>query len=174
MTPATMRPPALGIAGWKNSGKTTLTARLIAELTSRGLRLAAIKHAHHSFDIDHPGTDSARHRAAGAAEVAIISSVRFAHIRELRGGAEPTLEDALARLAPCDLVLVEGYKRVAIPQIEVRRLASRSQDPLADADADVIAIAADHPVTSTRLPVFGLDDVAGIADFIVKRLIGQP
>ena len=159
-------PRVLGIAGWKNSGKTTLTERLIAELTQRGLRVAAVKHAHHSFDVDHPGTDSARHRVAGAREIAVVSNVRFAHIRELAGAAEPSLDDVLERFAPCDLVLVEGYKRVAIPKIEVRRLASRSTEPLAYDDPDVIAIAADHLVADTRLPVFRLDDVGGIADFV--------
>lgn len=173
MTKSTSRPPVLGIAGWKNSGKTTLTERLIAELTRRGLRVASIKHAHHSFDVDHEGTDSARHRAAGAREVAIISNVRIAHIRELKGEAEPALDDMLGYFAPCDLVLVEGYKRVAIEKIEVRRLASRSQEPLADTDAGVIAIAADHPVDSSRLPIFALDDVAAIAGFVEAWLAAK-
>ena len=163
-------PKVLGIAGWKNSGKTTLTERLIALLTQHGLKVAAIKHAHHSFDVDPPGTDSARHRAAGAHEIAIVSSVRIAHIRELEGEAEPTLAEVLAAFAPCDLVLVEGYKQVAIPKIEVRRLESRSREPLAPGDADVIAIAADHPVTGGVLPVFRLDDVAGIENFVIAWL----
>lgn len=162
----TVTPKVLGIAGWKNSGKTTLTERLIAELTRRGLRVAAVKHAHHSFDVDPPGTDSARHRAAGAQEIAVISSIRFAHIRELQGAPEPDLAAVIAGFAPCDLVLVEGYKRVAIPKIEVRRQASRNREPLAPDDTDVIAIAADHALADTRLPVFGLDDVLAIADFV--------
>jgi molybdopterin-guanine dinucleotide biosynthesis adapter protein len=161
------KPKVLGIAGWKDSGKTTLTERLIGELTRRGLRVCAVKHAHHSFTVDHPGTDSARHRAAGAREIAVVSEVRVAHIRELLGGPEPDLDETIARFGPCDLVLVEGYKRVAIPKIEVRRLGSRSREPLAPGDPNVIAIAADHPLTGVQLPVFRLDDVTAIADFVV-------
>jgi molybdopterin-guanine dinucleotide biosynthesis adapter protein len=163
----TTAPKVLGIAGWKNSGKTTLTEALIRELTRRGLTVCAVKHAHHSFTVDHPGTDSARHRAAGAREIAIVSQVRVAHIRELQGALEPTLAETIARFGPCDLVLVEGYKRVAIPKIEVRRLESKSHEPLAPDDPGVIAIAADHPVTATILPAFKLGDVAAIADFVV-------
>ena len=159
-------PPIIGVAGWKNSGKTTLTERLIAELTRRGLRIASVKHAHHSFDIDHPGTDSARHRAAGAREVAIVSDHRVAHIRELQGAPEPTLAEIVARFGPCDLVIAEGYKTSAVAKIEVRRRAARNHEPLAAADPQVIAIASDHPVAEDRLPVFGLDDVSAIADFV--------
>ncbi len=160
-------PPIISIAGWKNSGKTTLTERLIAELTRRGLRVASVKHAHHNFDIDHPGTDSARHRVAGAREVAIISDNRVAHIRELQGAPEPTLAEIVARFAPCDLVIAEGYKTAAVAKIEVRRLEARKQEPLAANDPQVIAIAADHPVADDHLPVFRLDDVAAIADFVM-------
>ena len=174
MTQTPKRLAVLGIAGWKNSGKTTLTERLIAEMTRRGLRVASVKHAHHSFDVDHPGTDSARHRAAGAREVAIVSNLRMAHIRELHGEEEPTLDEILSRFAPCDLVLVEGYKSVPIPKIEVRRLDSRSREPLAGADAHVIAIAADHPVVSAELPVFALNDIAAMADFIAAWMGKQP
>jgi molybdopterin-guanine dinucleotide biosynthesis protein B len=163
----TSPPKVLGIAGWKNSGKTTLTERLVGELTRRGLKIATVKHAHHSFDVDHPGTDSARHRAAGAQEIAIVSGVRFARIRELAGSPEPDLAEILAGFAPCDLVLVEGYKQVAIPKIEVRRLASRSRESLAPGDENVIAIAADHAVSDAGLPFFSLDDISAIADFIV-------
>ncbi len=167
MTDTRAPPPVIGIAGWKNSGKTTLAERLIAELTRRSLRIASVKHAHHSFDIDHAGTDSARHRAAGACEVAIVSDTRIAHIRELRGAPEPGLAEILAHFAPCDLVIVEGYKTSAVAKIEVRRLSARSHEPLAGRDTHVIAIAADHPVADQRLPVFGLDDVTAIADFVV-------
>ena len=163
------RPPKiLGIAGWKNSGKTTLTERLIAELTQRGLRVSAVKHAHHSFDVDHPGTDSARHRAAGAREIAVVSTVRYAHIRELEGAAEPSLDEILASFGPCDLVLVEGYKRVAIPKIEVRRKDSKSHEPLAGSDENVIAIASDCAAKHSGIPSFDLDDIARIADFVVS------
>ena len=167
MTVLKAGPRIIGIAGWKNSGKTTLAERLIAELTRRGKRIASVKHAHHNFDIDRPGTDSARHRAAGAREVAVVSDARIAHIRELIDEPEPSLADIVSKFAPCDLVIVEGYKTSAVAKIEVRRLESRSQAPLADTDPYVIAIAADHDVQDQRLPVFRLDDVASIAEFVL-------
>ncbi|WP_117191272.1 molybdopterin-guanine dinucleotide biosynthesis protein B [Rhizobium terrae] len=157
-----------GISGWKNSGKTGLVERLVAELTRRGYRISTVKHAHHDFDIDRPGADSFRHRRAGAHEVAIVSGTRFAIMHELRDEPEPPLKDVLARLAPCDLVLIEGYKREPVPKIEARRLGAKSREPLAPNDPHIVAIAADHPVTDTSLPVFDLDDTAGIADFIVN------
>ncbi|WP_440410741.1 molybdopterin-guanine dinucleotide biosynthesis protein B [Neorhizobium petrolearium] len=160
-------PRVFGISGWKNSGKTGLTVRLVAELTRRGYRISTIKHAHHDFDIDKPGADSFRHREAGAREVAIVSDRRFAIMHELREESEPRLDDILARLEPCDLVLIEGYKREPVPKIETRRLESKSRDPLSPNDPHIVAIAADHPVTDTALPVFDLDDTAAIADFIV-------
>ena len=163
-------PPVFGISGWKNSGKTGLTVRLVEEFTCRGLRVSSIKHAHHDFDIDKPGADSFRHREAGAQEVAIVSGTRFAIMHELRGAAEPRLDDILARLAPADLVLVEGYKREPVPKIEARRLESRSREPLAPGDPHIVAIAADHAVTNTQLPVFDLNDTAAIADFISQVL----
>ncbi len=164
------QPFVLGIAGWKNSGKTTLTERLVCELRQRGYSVATIKHAHHGFDVDQPGTDSFRHRAAGAMEVALISERRWALLHELDGAPEPLLETMLAKLAPCDLVLVEGFKRAAIAKLEVRRAASAPGEALHPGDPNVIAIAADGPVTAS-VPVFRLDAVAGIADLIVS-LIG--
>lgn len=163
-------PRAFGIAGWKNSGKTGLTERLVGELTARGYRISTIKHAHHDFDIDKPGADSFRHREAGAHEVTIVSGTRVAIMQELRGAAEPTLADILVRMTPCDLVLVEGYKREAIPKIEARRLESKSREPLSANDPHIVAIAADHPVTTETLPVFDLDDTNGIADFVEKTV----
>lgn len=156
----------IGITGWKNSGKTTLTERLVAEFRRRGLSVSTIKHAHHDFDIDKPGTDSFRHRAAGAGEVAIVSGNRWALMHELRGEAEPPLSAVLARLAPCDLVLVEGYKRENHKKIECRRLGAKDRAPLLDRDPHIVAIAADHTVEGSTLPVFRLDDIATIADFI--------
>lgn len=155
-----------GITGWKNSGKTTLTERLVAELIRRGWRVSTIKHAHHAFDIDKEGTDSFRHRAAGASEVAIVSGNRWALMHELRGEEEPSMRTIIGRLAPCDLVLVEGYKREDHPKIEVRRLEARERIPLAAGDPGIVAIAADHPVTGTDLPSFPLDDITAIADFV--------
>ena len=159
----------LGIAGWKNSGKTTLTERLIGELTGRGLTVSTIKHAHHDAEIDLPGTDTRRHRAAGAKEVLLATDQRFALIHELQGADEPDFASLLERLGPADLVLVEGFKRVAIPKIEVRRTDARSREPFYPEDRNVIAIAADHPVNEPAIPVFSLDDVAGIVAFIMDR-----
>ena len=158
--------PVIGIAGWKKSGKTTLVTRLIAELTARGLRVATVKHAHHDFQIDDKEADSARHRRAGAAQVAVVSAKRWALINELQDAPEPPLEEVVSWLGPCDLVIVEGYKGAPIPKIELRRRDAASQRPLADGDPHVIAIATDHPVDAGALPVFTLDDVAAIADFI--------
>jgi len=158
-----------GITGWKNSGKTTLTERLVAELTARGWRISTVKHAHHHFDIDKEGTDSFRHRVAGASEVAIVSGNRWALMHELRDEQEPSLDTILDRLAPCDLVLVEGYKREPHTKIEARRMGAKNREPLSDGDPNIVAIAADHAAES-HLPVFDLDDVAAIADFVVERM----
>jgi len=161
-----MTPSVFGITGWKNSGKTTLTERLVVELTRRGWKVSTVKHAHHDFDIDKDGTDSFRHRQAGASEVAIVSGRRWALMHELRGEAEPTLEEVLSRLAPCDLVLVEGYKREGHKKIETRRLQAKDTTPLSVNDPTILAVAADHPVAESALPAFGLDDIGPIADFV--------
>lgn len=163
-------PKVFGIAGWKNSGKTGLAVRLVTELTARGFRVSTIKHAHHDFDIDKVGADSYRHRQAGAHEVALVSGTRYAIMHELRGAPEPTLDEVLARLAPCDIVLIEGYKREPVPKIEARRLDAANRVPLAPIDPHIAAIAADHAVNDTDLPVFNLDDTLAIADFVMKKL----
>jgi molybdopterin-guanine dinucleotide biosynthesis protein B len=160
----------IGIAGWKNSGMTTLVVRLIEELTARGFKIATVKHAHHDIQIDNEDADSARHRRAGARQVAIVSPARWALVNELKDEPEPTLDAVIARLGPCDVVIVEGYKRAPIPKIEVRRTAAASHDPLADNDPNVIAIAADHPIGAGRLPAYALDDVAGLADLVCATL----
>lgn len=167
MTPTKHR--IFGITGWKNSGKTTLTVKLIGELTRRGWKVSTIKHAHHDFDIDREGTDSYRHRKAGAGEVAIVSDQRWALMHELAGENEPPLTDVIARLAPCDLILVEGYKREHHMKIETRRLESRSQDRLATGDPTIVAVASDHPIPDEPIPVYDLDDVAGLADLIERE-----
>ena len=164
-----MKQRVFGITGWKNSGKTTLTERLVTELSRRGFRIATVKHAHHDFDIDQPGTDSYRHRAAGAAEVAIVSGRRWALMHELKGDSEPSLEEILSRLSPVDLVLVEGYKRERHAKLEVRRLQARQSTPLSASDPAIVAIAADQRVDGETLPVFALDDIAAIADFIERQ-----
>jgi molybdopterin-guanine dinucleotide biosynthesis adapter protein len=162
--------PIIGIAGWKKSGKTTLTVRLIEEFTRRGLKVASLKHAHHAFQIDDQETDSARHRSAGARQVAVISARRWALISELDGAPEPNFDEVIAALDPCDLVVVEGYKSAPIYKIEARRRASITQAPLATDDPLVIAIAADHEVSGAGLPVFTLDDISAMADFLDARL----
>lgn len=160
----------IGITGWKNSGKTTMTERLVAEFVARGLRVSTVKHAHHEFDIDSQGTDSFRHRAAGAGEVAIVSDNRWALMHELRDEQEPSMEEILARLSPCDLVIIEGYKRESLPKIELRRIGSKDTRPLSQDDPNIIAVASDRAMPDETLPVFGIDDIADIADFISSRL----
>ena len=152
-----------GVTGWKNAGKTTLVERLVAEFVRRGWRVNTVKHAHHDVDVDQPGRDSFRHRVAGATEVAVVGGLRYAIMREQ---AEPTLAEVLARLAPADLVLIEGYKREPHPKIEVR---SGEGELLAPNDASIVAVAADQEPPGGRLPWFRRDDVAGIADFIAER-----
>lgn len=164
-TKAEFRQPIIGIAGWKNSGKTTLAVRLVEELTARGLCIATIKHAHHALRLDEAGTDSARHRAAGARQVAVVSQKRWALMTE---GPEPDFADIVRRLEPCDLVVVEGYKSQPIPKIEARRRDSQPGFGLAESDENVIAIAADYEIAGAKVPVFRLDDVQAIADFVVK------
>ncbi|MBA5776603.1 molybdopterin-guanine dinucleotide biosynthesis protein B [Stappia sp. F7233] len=163
------QPPVFGVTGWKNSGKTTLVERLVRELTGRGFRVSTVKHAHHAFDIDHEGTDSFRHREAGATEVALVSGRRWALMHELRDEEEPSFEDVLSRLAPCDIVIIEGYKREAHPKIEVRRKEGRKGQALAPDDPAIRAIAADHETDSGGLPLFDLNDIAAIADFILDQ-----
>lgn len=164
-----------GITGWKNSGKTQLVVSLVAEFNRRGFRVSTVKHAHHSFDVDKEGTDSYRHREAGASEVALVSGNRWVLMHELRGEEEPKLEDILARIAPCDLVMIEGYKRESHPKIEARRTESRNREPLAPNDPHIIAIAADHALSDEGLPVFDLDDIPSMADFIARTIkLGEP
>lgn len=155
----------IGVAGFKNAGKTTLVEKLVTELSRRGHRVSTVKHAHHSFDIDHEGRDSFRHRKAGASEVAVVSRHRWAIIHETRDGEEPSLADILAKLEPCDLVIVEGYKRDSHDKIEVRNLALTHPE-LAGDDPTVVAIAANGQIAGAPVPVFDRDDVSALASFI--------
>ena len=157
-----------GFAGWSGSGKTTLIEKLIPRFVKQGLRVSLIKHAHHSFDIDQPGKDSYRHRHAGAAEVLVTSSRRWVLMHELRGTQEPSFEDQLNRLSPCDLLLVEGFKFAPIPKLEVWRTET-GEALLHPNDPHIIALATDRKVETT-LPLFELDDDAGIAEFVVDYL----
>lgn len=164
-----MIPSIFGITGWKNSGKTGLTERLVAEFSGRGLKVSTIKHAHHAFDIDKPGTDSHRHRMAGACEVAIVSEHRWAIMHELRDAPEPLLADIVARLSPCDLVLIEGYKSQPHPKIECIRAGASDRPPLYTKDTTISAIACDTPLDAGERPIFDLDDVSAIANFIAEE-----
>lgn len=155
-----------GVVGWKNAGKTGLMERLVSEISGRGFSVSTVKHAHHTFDVDHEGKDSYRHRKAGAREVLLASRNRFALMHELEGEAEPTLAELLQKLAPVDLVLVEGYKRDGHPKVEAHR--AETGNPLI-ADETVRAFAADTRLDVDR-PVFDLDDTVAIADFILSDL----
>lgn len=158
----------IAIAGYSGSGKTTLIEKVIPRLVVDGYRVSLIKHAHHEFDVDVPGKDSHRHRMAGATEVLVSSSNRWVIMHELRGSPEPTLDEQLAHLSPCDLVIVEGWKHHAIPKIEVhRKLADKPL--LFPDDRHVVAIATDETL-ATDLPQFALEDADAVADFIVKHL----
>ena len=157
-----------GVVGWKNAGKTGLMERLVAEITSRGFRVSTVKHAHHTFDVDHAGKDSHRHRVAGACEVLLSSRNRVALMQELRGEEEPALADLLARLSPVDLVLIEGYKRDAHPKVEAHRAAT-GNPLIAPDDPTIRAVASDVQLTLGR-PVFDLDDTRAIADFILSEV----
>jgi len=157
-----------GFAGYSGAGKTTLIEQLIPRFVTRGLRVSLIKHAHHSFDIDKPGKDSYRHREAGAREVLISSDQRWVLMHELRNEEEPALQQQLARISPCDLVLVEGYKHSGIPKLEVYR-ASLGNALLHPNDRAIVAIAADGPV-ETALPVLDLNDPDAIANFICDHM----
>ncbi len=159
----------IGVAGFKNAGKTTLVERLVTELTRRGWRISTVKHAHHSFDIDHEGRDSFRHRKAGACEVAVVSRHRWAIIHESRDEEEPPLAEILGKLAPCDLVIVEGYKRDSHDKIEVRNL-ELSHPKLAGDDGTIVAVAANGSVPDAPVPVFDRDDVSALAAFIEKHM----
>ncbi|MCK0121222.1 molybdopterin-guanine dinucleotide biosynthesis protein B [Loktanella sp. F6476L] len=156
-----------GVTGYKNAGKTGLMERLVTEITGRGFTVSTLKHAHHSFDIDHPGKDSYRHRAAGAHQVVLSSGNRWAMMTELRDTPEPPLADLLAQMAPVDLILVEGWKRDNHPKIEAFR--SATNNPLiATNDPTIKAVASDTQLDLDR-PVFDLNDTTTIADFILSE-----
>jgi molybdopterin-guanine dinucleotide biosynthesis protein B len=157
-----------GFAGWSGSGKTTLVEKLIPRLVARGLRVSLIKHAHHTFDVDQPGKDSYRHRHAGASEILVTSSRRWVLMHELRGSPEPSFEEQIKHLSPCDLLFVEGFKFAPIPKLEVWR-AETGEPLLHPKDPHIVAVASDAKV-ETRLPLLNLNDHAAIEAFIVKHL----
>src|ERR1700728_1355059 len=155
-----------GLAGWSGSGKTTLLTRLIPELIGHGLSVSTIKHAHHEFDIDKPGKDSWLHRQAGAREVMVASSRRFALMRELRDAPEPSLDELVTRMAPVDLLLVEGLKADAHPKREVHG-PSVEKPLLYQDDPHIVAVACDDATLAAPLPVWPLDADSALADFIL-------
>ena len=157
-----------GVVGWKNAGKTGLMERLVTEIASRGFTVSTVKHAHHSFDVDHEGKDSHRHRVAGAKEVLLASQHRFALMHELRAEKEPSLDDLLGKLSPVDLVLVEGYKRDKHRKIEAYR-AETGNSLIAPDDQSVRAVASDVPLDLDR-PVFDLNDTKAVADFVLSEV----
>ncbi|MGE5466732.1 MAG: molybdopterin-guanine dinucleotide biosynthesis protein B [Ignavibacteria bacterium] len=156
-----------GFAGYSGSGKTTLIEALIPRFTARGLAVSLIKHTHHHFDVDRPGKDSYRHREAGATEVMLVCDQRWAIMHELRGRPEPSFEEQLARLSPCDLVLVEGFKYTPIPKLEVHRPA-HGKPFIWSENPDVVAVASDVPLDIPR-QVLDLNDHDAIAAFIREQ-----
>jgi molybdopterin-guanine dinucleotide biosynthesis protein B len=157
-----------GFAGWSGSGKTTLIEKLIPRFNAHGLRVSLVKHAHHTFDVDHPGKDSYRHRQAGAAEILVTSSRRWVLMHELRGAQEPSFDEQVKHLSPCDLLIVEGFKHAPIPKLEVWR-AQTGEGLLHPSDPHIVAVASDAKV-ETKLPLLDLNDDAAIAAFILKHL----
>ena len=157
-----------GLAGWSGSGKTTLAEKLISQLTERGYSVATIKHAHHKFDADVPGKDSWRHRKAGANQVLVSSATRSVHFIE-HAQDEPALQDLLDQLRPCDLVLVEGYKKEEIPKLEIYR-SDLAVEPLYPGDSHIVALVSDSPPPACTLPVLPAADITGIVDFILGFL----
>ena len=158
----------IGLAGWSGAGKTTLLAKLIPGIVARGLKVSTLKHAHHAFDVDQPGKDSHTHRMAGATEVLVASARRFALMHELRGEDEPPLSALLAKLAPVDLVIIEGYKRDPHPKLEVFR-ADVGKPLIHPDDPHVVAIASDVPLPHAKVPRVALDDTAAIIDIMLAR-----
>jgi molybdopterin-guanine dinucleotide biosynthesis adapter protein len=157
-----------GVIGWKNAGKTSLMERLVAEITGRGFSVSTVKHVHHDVDLDQPGKDTFRHRAAGAREVVLASANRFALLAEHRG-PEPDLAAILARLAPVDLVLVEGYKRDSHRKVEVWRAAT-GQALIQPGDPLVRAVATDAVLSDLPVPVLDLNNTGAVADFILAEV----
>lgn len=161
----------IGLAGWSGAGKTTLLTKLIPELAGRGLAVSTIKHAHHAFDVDKPGKDSWMHRQAGAQEVLVSSANRFALMHELRGAPEWTLTQLLSRLSPCDLVIVEGFKRCGHPKLEVHR-AENGKPFLWPDDPDIHGVASDVEAGAGAPRRVHLDDVGAIADMMLASAAG--
>lgn len=168
--------PVLGVIGWSGSGKTTLLETLVARLAARGVRVNVVKHSHHDVTFEPPHKDSARLRTAGAAEVMVASPYRIAVVRELRGACEPPLVELLARLAPADLTLVEGYKWAAIPKLEIHR-PEVGKPPHYPDDARVAAVASTAPAPAglaRRIAWLDLDDADAVLGWILRNIMQRP
>lgn len=160
----------IGLAGWSGAGKTTLLIRVIPRLIGRGLTVSTVKHAHHTFDVDHPGKDSHAHRIAGATEVLISSAARFALMHELRGEKELELGQLFGKLAPVDLVVVEGFKREPYPKLEVYR-AAVNKPCLCRDDPDIVAVASDQLIPEAPVRAVLLTDIEAIVDIVLAHAI---
>ena len=160
----------IGLAGWSGSGKTTLITKILPVLIRRGLKVSTLKHAHHGFDLDQPGKDSFMHRAAGASEVIISSAKRWALLHELREEPEWDMPALVKKIAPVDLVLVEGYKRESFPKIEIYR-AANGKPLLHGEDKFIVAVASDKPLPDVKLPVIDLNDIDAVADALLKHAV---
>ena len=160
----------IGLAGWSGAGKTTLIVKLLPALKAHGLSVSTVKHAHHAFDVDTPGKDSFLHREAGAREVLVTSGSRWALMHELRGAPEPNLCELLARLTPCDLVLIEGFKRDAHHKIEVHRVGNAKPFLFPD-DPSIVALASDAPPPFGPLPRVHLDNIEAIAALVIAHAL---
>jgi molybdopterin-guanine dinucleotide biosynthesis protein B len=163
----------LGLVGWSGSGKTTLITKLIPLFLSRGVRVATLKHAHHAFDVDQPGKDSYEHRKAGACEVIVSSARRWVQMHEVGDGAEATLAQLLARVSPCDLILIEGFKTERHAKMEVFRLAT-GKTPLHPEDRRIVAVASDQSFPNAAVPVVDLNHIAAVADLICECAVPLP
>lgn len=165
-----MKPKIFGVTGWKNSGKTRLVAGLVSNLKAKGFVVSTVKHAHHGFDVDKPGTDSYTHREAGAQEVALVSGKRWVLMHEIRDEDEPALDEILEKLAPCDIVIIEGFKACPHPKIEATRSETKRDQPIWPNDASVVAIASDYEIENSGRQEFDLNDISGITDFVMEHL----
>lgn len=159
----------LGIAGWQNSGKTTLLKNLILTFAKKGLTVSTVKHAHHSFDIDKPGKDSYEHRQSGAQEVLISSKHRWALIHEQGNQTEPNLDELLSKLKPVDLVLVEGFKKENHTKLEVHR-DKLGKELICQTDPKICMVASDIKLSGLNVPVFDINNYDAISEFIIEYL----
>jgi molybdopterin-guanine dinucleotide biosynthesis protein B len=157
-----------GLAGWSGAGKTTLMVALVSQISERGLRVSTIKHAHHAFDVDRPGKDSYRHRDAGATEVLVASSARWALMHEMRDTPETPLDELLTHMTPVDLLLIEGFKSHPHDKLEIHR-PTLGKPMLWPDDPHIVAVASDVPLDDLPLPRLDLDDPTAIVEFILTR-----